>query len=141
MLLVAMSSYHTCVSNVTLTPAEGNPIKMHVASQVDKQIEVQFILGEGREEVNLADYSLRLVLPSTEGTVKYYIGTEEHQDAGVQRRLVEFAGENETSLNLGRRVLIVPFKVVPGMGINKVKVKFELVDSSEQVIGRSKKMV
>jgi TPR repeat protein len=140
LLMLVVSSYHTCVSN--LTSQKENILNMYVTSNMDKQIEAEFNIAEGTDIVRLADYRIRVEVHPidtryTSSSLIYYAPLEGQQLAtNIERMLSEFSDKGV--LVAKEKPLIVPFKLLPGKGVTSLIVSFELLDNYGQAISVSK---
>ncbi|MHB9147339.1 MAG: tetratricopeptide repeat protein [Candidatus Amoebophilus sp.] len=139
-LVIASTNFHTCVSNGAYQV--GSHLKMEVSSGVDRHMDVHFGLSDDVEEASLAGYALNVNLIVLEGEqntnnlLEYRNRSGEGKRASSINKPLNYFIEEE-KLNLESEELRIPFKLVPGVGVTKVKVQFLLLNEGGNILSTS----
>ncbi|ACE06450.1 hypothetical protein Aasi_1107 [Candidatus Amoebophilus asiaticus 5a2] len=139
-LVIASTNFHTCVSNGV--HQVGSNLKMEVSSGVDRHMDVHFVLSDDVEEASLAGYALNVNLIVIEGEqdsnnlLEYRNRSGKGKRASSINKPLNYFIEEE-KLNLESEELMIPFKLVPGVGVTKVKVQFLLLNEGGNILSTS----
>ncbi|WP_187146256.1 tetratricopeptide repeat protein [Candidatus Amoebophilus asiaticus] len=137
LLIVASSSYQTCVTEV-VNQRHGEGLIMNVTSRQDRKMEVYISLGARRNEAIIGNYRLRVRLFSTTerdatSFIDYINGAGRHERAtNIDQPLSYFTREER--INLESEEILIPFTFIPGLEVTNAKICFELFNEAGMLI-------
>lgn len=137
LLIVASSSYQTCVTEI-VNQKQGEGLIMNVTSRQDRKMEVYISLGARTNEAIIGNYRLRVRLFSTTerdatSFIDYINGAGRHERAtNIDQPLSYFTREER--INLESEEIVIPFTFIPGLGVTNAKICFELFNEAGMLI-------
>lgn len=116
---------------------QGSYLTMKLSSQSiigdQKTIEAIFSLGEDTQSVILDTYQLKITLTGQNNKLLYTnVAGEQERVSSVYKKLTSFTQKRELSIE--DEPLVLPFTLVPALGIDDLKIIWELLDENGRSI-------
>ncbi|ACE05489.1 Sel1 domain protein repeat-containing protein [Candidatus Amoebophilus asiaticus 5a2] len=124
----------SCSTGLVNTNQQSFPLIMHVKPEglleAETTIEAHFSLANNAEIANLKDCQLKVsITPKGNSHIKLLYTNA----AGKQKSVPNIANNltfftDKTGVDIEDEVLVIPFKLIPAVGVDTVQITFELLD-------------